>query len=154
MFDPEKFLQWSKLAQKKYGQDFWSSIFDNTQNAGFLEQISNMMLPQKSFPHADIYQTEQAIIVLIDLPGIKKQDIQIQATDDRLLIKGITPEPSHGNHLLSSERFTGKFERTIQLPKMIDKTGYKASLRDGLLEIHLPLSFEASARTIQIDRDE
>lgn len=154
MFDPDKFLQWSKMAQKKYGQDFWASVFDSPQNARLLEQISNMMTPQKSFPRADIHQTEQEIIVLIDLPGIKKQDIQIQAADDRLLIKGVAPEPSYGSRVVSSERFTGKFERTIQLPEMIGKTGYKASFRDGVLEIHLPRDFEATLRTIPIDRDE
>lgn len=154
MFDPEKFWQWSKIAQKKYGRDFWANVFDSPQNTKILEQISEMITPSKSFPRADIHQTEQELIVLVDLPGIKRQDIQIQATDDRLLIKGVAPEPSHGSRLVSSERFTGKFERTIHLPEMIGKTGYKASLRDGLLEIRLPRGFDAALRTIPIDRDE
>jgi len=154
MFDPEKILKWYKMAQKNPAQDFWTKVFDSPQNTSLLEQISNMITPRKTFPYTDIYQTGQEIVVLIDLPGIKKQDIQIQIANDRLLIKGVAPESHYSSGLVSSERFTGKFERTINLPEMIAKTGYKASLRDGLLEIRLPRGYEATVRTIPIDKDE
>ncbi len=153
MFDPEKFLRWSKLVQKMYGQDFWASVFNHPSGARLLDQVSEMVAPQKAFPSADIYQTEQEIIVLIDLPGVKKQDVQIQVTDDRLVVKGFVPESGKGCRLVSSERFTGSFERSLSLPEAVGKTGCRASLRDGLLEIRLPRGYEAAFRTIPIDEE-
>ncbi|MEW6274680.1 MAG: Hsp20/alpha crystallin family protein [Bacillota bacterium] len=153
MFDPEKIAQWSKMAQKMAGQDFWTNVFNSPYSARFLEQAANLVSPQKNFPRADIYQTEREIIVLVDLPGVRKQDVQIQVADDRLVIKGIAPEPYSGCRLVSSERFTGNFKRSIPLPEPVGKAGYKAALRDGLLEIRLPRGFEAAFRTIPIDGD-
>lgn len=153
MFDPEKFIQWSKTVQKMYGQDFWANVFNSPQGSRFLEQVANLAVPPKVFPRVDVYQTEKEIVVLVDLPGVKRQDIQIQLAEDRLVIKGIVQEPYQGSRLVSGERFKGNFERSVSLPELVGKTGYKASFRDGLLEIRLARVFEASLRTIPVDGD-
>jgi len=154
MFDPEKFIQWSRAVQKMYGQDFWASVFNSPQGARFLEQMANLAAPSSKFPRVDVYQTEKEIVVLVELPGVRRQDIQIQLADDRLLIKGVVQEPGQGFRLVSGERYKGNFERSVSLPELVGKTGYRASFRDGLLEIRLTRVFEASLRTIPIDGDE
>lgn len=151
MFDQEKFQHWSKMAQKMYGQDFWSSVFNNPQAKEMINNFAGLMGEDKSFPRADVYQTAQEFFILIDLPGVRKEDVLIQVVGDRLEVKGSVHNPYHGFQTLSAERFTGNFQRTIQLPDYIDHAHYTAKFNDGLLEIRLPRAAESPVKTLHID---
>lgn len=151
MFDQEKFRRWSKLAQKVYGQDFWSSVFSNQQAGELIKSFSDLMGEEKSFPRVDVYQTEREFYILVDLPGVRREDVLIQAVGDRLEVKGSVHNPYHGYQVLSTERFTGNFQRTIRLPDYVDHDHYSAKFVDGLLEIRLPRAAESPVKTLHID---
>jgi HSP20 family protein len=154
MFDREKILRWSEMVREMPGRDFWAGVFNSPAAARFFEQVAEMANFQDPFPRTDVYRTENEIVVLVDLPGVKRQDVQILVADGRLVIKGAVPAPEQSYRLVSGERRTGSFERTISLPEAVGRGGYRAVLRDGLLEIRLPRGYEAAFRTIPLDGEE
>ncbi|HHW44365.1 MAG TPA: Hsp20/alpha crystallin family protein [Desulfotomaculum sp.] len=151
MFDQEKFQRWSKMARKFHGQDFWSSIFNNSQAKEMMNSFSELLGEEKSFPRVDVYQTSHEFYVLMELPGVRKEDVLLQVVGDRLEIKGTVHNPYHGYQVHFKERFTGTFQRTVQLPDYVDHNQYSAKFVNGLLEIRLPRAGETPAKTLNID---
>ena len=93
-------------------------------------------------PALDMYETENAVVVLLDLAGIDPNTTDIQAEANHLVIRGVRRERHAGS---STERSYhaleipyGRFERSLPLPAGLDTAAASASYRDGLLEITLP----------------
>jgi len=151
--DMEKLLRWREFAQKMQGKDFWSSLFDNNnqQSTDLMSGFAKMMDADASFPRADVYQKDTEIIVLIEMPGMRKEDVQLKVLGDRLEVKGVIPLPYPPNYNVTTERFHGPFERTIQLPTNVKREGVKAKFINGLLEVHLPRSLNATLESIEIE---
>ena len=97
------------------------------------------------------WQDETAIHVQADLPGYRLEDVEILAHDQTLAIRGKrevgTPE---GATTLRAERVSSEFERTIGLPSGVNLEQVSASLRDGVLQVTLPLTPEVKPRRVQI----
>jgi HSP20 family protein len=92
-------------------------------------------------PAVDMYETDEAIVVLLDLAGVDAEKTQVQAEPHRLSVRGVRRE----RHPMNAQRSYhtleipyGRFERTMHLPPGIDTDAARASYRDGLLEITLP----------------
>lgn len=149
--DMDKLLRWRDLAQKMHGRDFWSAVFDSPQTKDFMSGFLKTFDAESNYPRADVYQKETEIVVLIEIPGIRKEDVQLTVTGDRLQIKGTVhpPYPKHTN--VTTERFYGPFERTIQLPEIVQKEGVSAKFVNGLLEVRLPRDLKATATSINIE---
>jgi HSP20 family protein len=95
-------------------------------------------------PALDMYETEDAIVVLLDLAGVDAEKTEVQAQPQLLTVRGVRRE-RHGPYLPNEQRSYhtleipyGRFERTVRLPPGTDVEGAHASYRDGLLEITLP----------------
>lgn len=93
-------------------------------------------------PALDMYETEDALVVVLELAGVDPQEADIQAEPGRLFVRGIRRErmgPDNGRrsyHALEIPR--GAFERSLPLPSGLNTDDARASYHDGLLEIHIP----------------
>lgn len=102
-------------------------------------------------PAVDIFETEQSITVLADLPGVKPEDLDIDLHDDVLTIVGnIVPDKTEGETLLLREYETGKYIRKFNLSEVIDQSKIKAELLDGVLRLNLPKVEKAQPRKITV----
>jgi len=105
-------------------------------------------------PPVDIYETDGKEIVLkAELPGLKREDIELTVESSTLTIKG-QRRPDEGvreQQYHRSERVFGEFSRSFTLPSTIDGSNVRAEYRDGMLTITLPVRQEARPRQIQVE---
>jgi HSP20 family molecular chaperone IbpA len=102
-------------------------------------------------PAADIFETDQAITVLADMPGVKAQDLEIDLRDSVLTLTGrvTRPESSYESDILR-EYLPGTFFRQFTLSEHIDQSKIDAKLRDGVLRLELPKQERAKPRQIVV----
>jgi len=103
-------------------------------------------------PDVDISETVEAIFVSAEVPGIKKEDIHISVQDNILTIKGEKKQEKEtkGENYHRVERCHGAFQRSFNLPAVVDSSKVKASYKDGVLKIELPKKEEAKPKEIPI----
>lgn len=145
--DMDKLLRWQEFAQKMYGKDFLSEIFNNEFLSGFWK----MFATESNFPRADVFKNQTEIIVLMEIPGLNKDDIKLTVLGNRLRIKGVVRHPYPNHTSVTAERFYGPFERTIQLPEIVSGEGVSAKFNNGLLEVRLRRDLRAAAQNIKIE---
>ena len=101
---------------------------------------------------SDVVETDKAIEVSIELPGMEMKDIEVTVNDDMLTVKGEKKierqEEKKGYYL--SERSYGAIYRTIPLPPGVDGEKAEASFKNGVLTIKLPQTPEAQAKVTKI----
>jgi HSP20 family protein len=90
-------------------------------------------------PDIDMLEREGKIIVQADVPGIKKEDIDVSVEGDMLMIRGHREEEKEikEKDYYRSERSMGEFARSITLPEGVDRDSLKATYKDGVLEIEM-----------------
>jgi len=91
-------------------------------------------------PDVDIYETENDLVIELDVPGLKKDDIKISVQDGILVISGekrIERDEKKKNYMIV-ERCFGKFERAFNLPDYVDAEKIKAKYENGVLMINIP----------------
>ena len=103
-------------------------------------------------PRLDVSETDTAIEVIADLPGLEKKDIEISLDDDVLVIKGERKEEHKetDKHIHKMERRYGSFYRAVRLPAEVKSNEIDASFKNGELKITLPKSEEARKRITNI----
>ena len=104
-------------------------------------------------PPVDIYETENAIVLKAELPGVDLKDVDIKVEDSTLYLKGerkFEREVNNENYH-RVERAYGSFARSFSLPNSINTDKVKAEYKDGLLTLTLPKREEAKPKTIKID---
>lgn len=87
--------------------------------------------------HADIYGSPEGFDVFIEIPGVDREDIELEVTPHTLRIRGVKKTPSRGSTALSIEIQTGMFEREIHLPSRVDTSEVSAGLNSGVLHVKL-----------------
>lgn len=89
---------------------------------------------------SEVVETPAAFRILLDVPGFKKEDIQIEVKERQLVISGERKAPERGEdeRTLRQERRFGKFSRTFSLPEGIAEEKAEAKFTDGVLEVNLP----------------
>ena len=104
-------------------------------------------------PAFDVYEEKDNFVVKAEVPGMRKEDINVSLHDGDLIISGERkPEPkSEGTEVYRSERYFGKFQRLVTLPATVAANNVKAEYKDGILTVTLPKSEEAKPRQIQVD---
>ena len=106
-------------------------------------------------PSLDIFEDKDHVFVKIELPGMKKEEIDISLQNGMLIISGERKKESeiHEGETFRSERFFGRFHRTVSLPTEVDATQVKASYKDGILTVELPKTEEAKPKQIEVKVD-
>jgi HSP20 family protein len=105
---------------------------------------------QGPFPPINVFAQGDDILAIIELAGVDKNDLQIQAKENILRISGkkVANYPDGSVH--RRERVFGEFDRTLSLPVQLDPEGIKAEFRDGVLALLLPRAEREKPRTIKI----
>jgi len=104
-------------------------------------------------PAVDVLESQQEIVLEAELPGMTKEDIDIQLTDDTLTIRGERKlEPAaRGEHFHRVERQYGPWQRTFRVEVPIDTSRVTASYEDGVLTLLLPKLAAVTPRQIDIN---
>jgi HSP20 family protein len=103
-------------------------------------------------PAIDIYETDEAIVVMIELAGVKEEDIEIMVDRSTFVIRGERKiaASSRGCTYYQMEIASGPFERGISLPAAIDPEQTKASYQNGIVEVVLPKVKEEWTQRVKI----
>jgi HSP20 family protein len=106
-------------------------------------------------PAIDLYEEKDQVVAKAELPGMEKNDIEVNIADHQLTIKGEKKkeEETKNKNYYRSERSYGSFCRSIELPADVDIDKAKASFKNGVLEIHLPKTEEAKKKPTQVKID-
>lgn len=104
-------------------------------------------------PAVDIIDEKDDIRVRADLPGMKKEEIEVSVNNDTLSIKGEKREEKEikEKDYVRSERYYGAFHRSFTLPAGVDSQKVNAAYKDGVLEITLPKREDAKPKQIKVD---
>jgi HSP20 family protein len=111
-------------------------------------------VPERTWaPAIDVYETRDDLVVAVELSGVREKDIHLSMTGDVLSLRGqrgiAADAREESYHRI--ERWSGPFERHVQLPIPVQADRIRANYRDGVLEIRLPKLSEAAPREIKIE---
>ena len=102
-------------------------------------------------PRVDIYETNEEIVVVADMPGVDEADVDIVLEKKELKISGfVKPYQPEGYNLSYQEYAIGDFERSFILSEEIDRNRIEAKMKDGVLRLHLPKAPEFKTRKIEV----
>lgn len=133
----------------------WGNLRDELDRV-FEEAWGGLARSADSFggwaPALDVYEDKDALTVNVELPGMKKEDISVSFEDGVLAISGERKNEQEAKEdtTYRSERFYGRFHRSLTLPKPINVEKVKAAYKDGILTITLPKAEEARPRQINV----
>jgi HSP20 family protein len=105
-------------------------------------------------PRMDVYEKDNAVVVKAELPGLKKEDVQVEVEGEELVIRGESKAESEvkDEDYYRSERSFGSFYRRMALPTGVTPEQIQATLNDGVLEVRIPKPAEVKteAKKIQV----
>ncbi|MFI6853945.1 Hsp20/alpha crystallin family protein [Streptomyces sp. NPDC050416] len=108
------------------------------------------LLSETWAPLADLEETDDAYVVEVDLPGVKKDDITVELNAGELTVHGEIKEKERTGVLRSRTRRTGQFDYRVTLPQDTDEERITAELADGVLTVKVPKAEKAKPRRIEI----
>jgi HSP20 family protein len=117
-----------------------------------LDKKEEATIPARVFlPTADIYETTDALNVVLEMPGVEKNSVEIRVEDGVLKIDGrLDFSKYEGLQPLYTEYNVGNYSRSFRISSKIDQNKIAAELKDGVLSLVLPKVEEAKSRTIQV----
>ncbi|MDX1402607.1 MAG: Hsp20/alpha crystallin family protein [Kiloniellales bacterium] len=102
-------------------------------------------------PYTDIYEVQDALIVVMEIPGVRKEDLDIELEDDVLSVEGRIDFSTYGEmQPVYTEYNIGHFLRKFTISSKIDQGKITAEVKDGALTLRLPKAEAAKPRTIKI----
>ncbi len=118
-----------------------------------LQEKEEKTVPGRFYvPYTDIYETDQALVVVMEMPGVDKKDIDIKLEKNEISIEGRVDFSIYENYKPTyTEYNVGHFARSFRLSSEIDQSAIDANVADGVLTLNLPKVPEASPRKIQIN---
>jgi HSP20 family protein len=139
---------WSALDRWSNLRDELNSFFDTPFWSGFGR--TGQLFTGWS-PALDLYESGDNMVAVIELSGMRKEDIDISLHDGTLTISGERKrESNNGETAQRTERYVGTFRRSIALPTRVDASKVSATYQDGILKVVLPKAEEAKPKQIQV----
>jgi HSP20 family protein len=128
-------------------QDEINRLFESSFTNGGGSDVLNTWAPA-----LDVYEDSDNLIVRAEIPGMKKEDIEISFQGGVLTISGErrTEKKVEDSQLAREERFFGRFTRSVSLQKQVNPANVKATYKDGILTVTLPKAEEAKPRQIEV----
>lgn len=117
------------------------------------DQLEQLFDAQNTWaPALDVAEDKDGFRVRLELPGLKREDIDVALNDGALVISGErkAEAPEEGTTVHLQERYYGKFSRTLTLPAAVATDKVKAAYRDGILTVTLPKAEEAKPKNIVV----
>ena len=138
----------------------WSTNFDELQREmeRYLDHVTHRKPRQVVFsqrawqPAVDIYETPEAVVALVDLSGVREEDIDLVVTRDSFQVRGQRTEKGEGAERTYSciEIPFGRFERVVRLSTPVNQDETTASYRQGFLEVVMPRARADGPRRVGI----
>ena len=140
---------WSPVEQLSTLREEINRLFDSP----FGELTGRMELFNGWTPAVDLFEDKDNLIVKAELPGMKREEIDISFHDGTLTISGERKyeEKNQDSEPYRSERFFVRFHRTLALPKPVQSDKATANYKDGILTVMLPKTEEAKPKQIQVN---
>jgi HSP20 family protein len=114
--------------------------------------LQDLTTSRGPYPPINVFQQGDDILAIIELPGIDKNDLQIQVKENTIRVSGKKSiEYPERVSVHRRERVLGEFDRTLTLPVHLDSDRVKAEYRDGILALFLPRAETDKPRTVKID---
>jgi HSP20 family protein len=137
-------------------QEYWSPLtrLQSELNRLFnYPELEGNDLWQNMFPAMDLHEDADQLMVTAELPGMKKEDINVSLHENTLTVSGEKKceDQEKSGESYRSERCYGRFHRSISLPWSVDAEKIDASYRDGVLKIKLPKSEQAKPKQIDVN---
>jgi len=147
-------MRWTPSA-RWMGLDRLSDLrneIDRLFDAPFAELARVSPLLSGWTPALDMNEDRDNIYVNVELPGMKREEIDLQLHQQTLTISGERRAENkvEDSETYRAERYVGRFQRSVQLPRTVDSTKVKAQYRDGILTVTLPKAEEAKAKQIEV----
>lgn len=144
-----KLVRWEELDGLNRFHSRINELFDEAFGRARMLPTS---APSIWYPPVDILESKDSYLIRAELPGMKKEDVHVEAQQGLLNVSGERKfdEPAEGVEYQRTERLAGKFSRSFSLPQSIKQDGIKATYRDGILEIYVPKADEATPKQIAI----
>ncbi len=143
--------RWDPLRDLVVLQDRMNRLFeDATQQRSTGEEEGEQEIERADWsPAADVYNREHEYVIMIDLPGIEREALELSLDDNRLLVRGTRSVEQDAAQRL--ERKHGRFLRRFgPLPPTVDQGAISAEYKDGVLSVRLPKRQEQKARRVEI----
>jgi len=105
-----------------------------------------------AFPLVNVFNDGEDFVLVAELPGVRKEDLDVQVRGDTVRIQGKKAvENAENASVHRRERTAGQFDRTLTLPAQLDAAKVSAEYRDGVLTLRLPRAESERARTVTIN---
>jgi HSP20 family protein len=140
--------QWNPLQDLMVLQDRMNRLFEDATQRRSQSSGEDEFERADWTPAADIYETETGFLIALDVPGIKREALEIDIDDNRLMVKGIRVVDE--TRTRRTERPRGKFLRAFAVPASVDQARIAAEYKDGVLQIRLPKRAEQKAQKIEV----
>jgi HSP20 family protein len=117
-----------------------------------VERAGEPTRPERYYvPSVDIYETQDAVTILAEMPGVGKEGVEIDLEDGTLTIKGFrTDQKNEGETMLLQEFESGSYMRKFSVAETIDQGKIEAKMADGILTLVLPKVEPAKPRKIEV----
>jgi HSP20 family protein len=124
-------------------------LFDDFLGRRWVRPFADMA---PSVPSVDVIDRDDEVVVRAEVPGYKKEDIEVSVSDSSLTIKGErkAEQKEEKGDYYRCEISQGAFSRTVALPAEVDDAKAKATMKDGMLELTLPKREKSKRHTITI----
>lgn len=117
-----------------------------------VEKKQESTVPARAYlPTTDIFETDQALTVVMEMPGVSKENVEVGVEDDVLTVTGRVDFAKYeGLRPLYTEYNVGNYSRSFQLSDRIEQSAIRAELRDGVITVVLPKAEKAKPRRITV----
>lgn len=138
------------LELRNYKHPTWNSFWDKE-----FDKVFDVFTGHKSefyAPNCEILDTDKSYSISLDVPGLKKEDIQIEVKENHLYITGERKSESktEKDNVLKTERRYGKFSRVFTLPQNVNADRIEARFENGVLDVDLPKEEKSVSKKINI----
>jgi HSP20 family protein len=118
-----------------------------------VEKKQESTIPERRFvPLTDIFETDQALTVVMEMPGVDKGSVDVSVENDVLTINGrLDFSKYEALQPIYTEYNIGNYSRSFELSSKIEQDGIKAELKDGVMTLVLPKAEKAKARRIAVN---
>lgn len=136
-------VRWEPFAGFSHVPSLFDDLFD---------EVASAPAQKGWYPAVDVLESEKEYLIRAELPGMKKEDINVEVKEGQLLLNGErkSEEQADGVKYRHVERVAAKFWRSFSLPESVKHDAIEATYKDGVLEIRVPKAEEAKARQIPI----
>ena len=145
-------IRWDPFRDVVTLQDRMNRLFDQALSRTRTDEEEGLTA-STWVPAIDIIETADSIVMRAELPGVNRENIDIQVRDNTLTLKGerTFERDVKDENYLRIERSYGAFQRAFNLPTVIQQDKIKAVFRDGVLEMTIPKAEEAKPKQVKID---